>query len=188
MSRIGNRIIMIPEGVTVENKDNTITVTGPKGTLSKPLLNGVNFEAKDGQIKLTIEDESKNAMHGTMNALINNMIIGVTKGYSKVLEIVGVGYRFNVQGSKLVINAGYSHPVEVQIPEGIKGEVKDNAVYLLCSDGFRHQISEEEIMDKLGPDATSSSEELQYGCVYLTELVKNRKETDNISVVVVKTF
>ena len=73
-------------------------------------------------------------------------------------------------------------------PDFIKGEVKDNAVYLLCSDGFRHQISEEEIMDKLGPDATSSSEELQYGCVYLTELVKNRKETDNISVVVVKTF
>ena len=133
MSRIGNRIIMIPEGVTVENKDNTITVTGPKGTLSKPLLNGVNFEAKDGQIKLTIEDESKNAMHGTMNALINNMIIGVTKGYSKVLEIVGVGYRFNVQGSKLVINAGYSHPVEVQIPEGIKGEVKDNTQLTLTS-------------------------------------------------------
>ena len=133
MSRIGNRIIMIPEGVTVENKDNTITVTGPKGTLSKPLINGVNFEAKDGQIKLTIEDESKNAMHGTMNSLVNNMIIGVTKGYSKVLEIVGVGYRFNVQGSKLVINAGYSHPVEMQIPEGIKGEVKENTQLTLSS-------------------------------------------------------
>ena len=133
MSRIGNRIIMIPEGVTVENKDNTITVTGPKGTLSKPLLNGVNFEAKDGEIKLTIEDEKYNAMHGTMNALINNMIIGVTKGYTKVLEIVGVGYRFNVQGSKLVINAGYSHPVEIQIPEGIKGEVKDNTQLTLTS-------------------------------------------------------
>ncbi len=126
MSRIGNRILMIPEGVTVENKDNMITVSGPKGTLSKPLLNGVKFENSDGQVKFTIEDESNNAMHGTMNALVNNMIIGVTKGYSKVLQIVGVGYRFNVQGSKLVINAGYSHPVEMQIPEGIKGEVKDN--------------------------------------------------------------
>ena len=126
MSRIGNRILMIPEGVTVENKDNMITVSGPKGTLSKPLLNGVKFENSDGQVKFTIEDENNNAMHGTMNALVNNMIIGVTKGYSKVLQIVGVGYRFNVQGSKLVINAGYSHPVEMQIPEGIKGEVKDN--------------------------------------------------------------
>ena len=133
MSRIGNRIIMIPEGVTVENKDNTITVTGPKGTLSKPLINGVNFEAKDGQIKLTIDDEKNNAMHGTMNSLINNMIIGVTKGYTKVLEIVGVGYRFNVQGSKLVISAGYSHPVEMQIPEGIKGEVKENTQLTLSS-------------------------------------------------------
>ena len=73
-------------------------------------------------------------------------------------------------------------------PDFIKGEVKKNAVYLLCSDGFRHQISDEEIMDKLGPEATPSNDELQYGCVYLTELVKNRKETDNISVVVVKTF
>ena len=96
MSRIGNRILMIPEGVTVENKDNMITVSGPKGTLSKPLLNGVKFENSDGQVKFTIEDESNNAMHGTMNALVNNMIIGVTKGYSKVLQIVGVGYRFNV--------------------------------------------------------------------------------------------
>ena len=126
MSRIGNRILMIPEGVTVENKDNMITVSGPKGTLSKPLLNGVKFETNDGQVKFTVEDENYSAMHGTMNALVNNMIIGVTKGYSKVLQIVGVGYRFNVQGSKLVINAGYSHPVEMQIPEGIKGEVKDN--------------------------------------------------------------
>jgi len=126
MSRIGNRILMIPEGVTVENKDNMITVSGPKGTLSKPLLAGVKFENSDGQVKFTVEEEKYNAMHGTMNALVNNMIIGVTKGYTKVLQIVGVGYRFNVQGSKLVINAGYSHPVEMTIPEGIKGEVKDN--------------------------------------------------------------
>ena len=126
MSRIGNRIIMIPEGVTVEENDGVITVKGPKGTLEKPLLRGVKYNVKDNEITLTRENEKDAAMHGTMNALIQNMIIGVTKGYSKGLEIVGVGYRFNVQGSKLIINAGYSHPVTLTIPEGIKAEVKDN--------------------------------------------------------------
>ena len=118
MSRIGNRIIMIPEGVTVEENDGVITVKGPKGTLEKPLLRGVKYNVKDNEITLTIENEKDAAMHGTMNALLQNMIIGVTKGYSRGLEIVGVGYRFNVQGSKLIINAGYSHPVSLTIPEG----------------------------------------------------------------------
>ena len=126
MSRIGNRIIMIPEGVTVEENDGVITVKGPKGTLEKPLLRGVKYNVKDNEITLTIDNEKDTAMHGTMNALLQNMIIGVTKGYSRDLEIVGVGYRFNVQGSKLIINAGYSHPVTLTIPEGIKAEVKDN--------------------------------------------------------------
>lgn len=126
MSRIGNRIIMIPEGVTVEENDGVITVKGPKGTLEKPLLRGVKYNVKDNEITLTIDNEKDSAMHGTMNALLQNMIIGVTKGYSRELEIVGVGYRFNVQGSNLIINAGYSHPVTLAIPEGIKAEVKDN--------------------------------------------------------------
>ena len=126
MSRIGNRIIMIPEGVTVEENDGVITVKGPKGTLEKPLLRGVKYNVKDNEITLTIDNEKDAAMHGTMNALIQNMIIGVTTGYTKGLEIVGVGYRFNVQGSNLIINAGYSHPVSLTIPEGIKAEVKDN--------------------------------------------------------------
>ena len=126
MSRIGNRIIMIPEGVTVEENDGVITVKGPKGTLEKPLLRGVKYNVKDNEITLTIDNEKDTAMHGTMNALLQNMIIGVTKGYSRDLEIVGVGYRFNVQGSKLIINAGQSHPVTLTIPEGIKAEVKDN--------------------------------------------------------------
>ena len=126
MSRIGNRIIMIPEGVTVEENDGVITVKGPKGTLEKSLLRGVKYNVKDNEITLTIENEKDAAMHGTMNALLQNMIIGVTKGYSRGLEIVGVGYRFNVQGQKLIVSAGYSHPVEMQIPEGLTGSVKDN--------------------------------------------------------------
>ena len=131
MSRIGNRILDIPEGVTVEDKDGTITVTGPKGTLTMPSSDKVKLTVEDNQLKITRDDDKNIAMHGTINSLINNMIIGVTKGYEKTLEIVGVGYRFNVQGNKIVIAAGYSHPVEMIVPEGIKAEVKDQTQLIL---------------------------------------------------------
>ena len=133
MSRIGNRIIKIPEGVTVENNDNVITVKGPKGTLSRELSENIKMELKDNELTLTIDNEAHKAMHGTMNALISNMVTGVTKGYERGLEIVGVGYRFNVRGDKLVINAGYSHPVEMDIPEGITVEAKDNTEIVVKS-------------------------------------------------------
>ena len=126
MSRIGNRILQIPEGVTVEEKDGNITVTGPKGTLTMPSSDKVKLSVEDNQLKITRDDDKNIAMHGTINSLINNMIIGVTKGYEKTLEIVGVGYRFNVQGNKIVIAAGYSHPVEMEIPQGITCEVPSN--------------------------------------------------------------
>ena len=133
MSRIGNRIIKIPEGVTVENNDNVITVKGPKGTLSRELSENIKMELKDNELTLTIDNEAHKAMHGTMNALISNMVTGVTEGYERGLEIVGVGYRFNVRGDKLVINAGYSHPVEMDIPEGITVEAKDNTEIVVKS-------------------------------------------------------
>ena len=126
MSRIGNRIITVPEGVTVENIDNVVTVKGPKGTLTQPMLKDITMKQEDNKITLERKNENAKAMHGTMNALVNNMIIGVTEGYSKSLEIIGVGYRFNVQGSKLVINAGYSHPVEMQVPAGLTVEANGN--------------------------------------------------------------
>ena len=128
MSRIGNRKITIPEGVTATIVDNTITVKGPKGELSYTYNKDITVTVNDNSIEVTRPNDLKliKSLHGTTNALIQNMIIGVTKGYSKGLEIVGVGYRFNVQGSNLIINAGYSHPVTLTIPEGIKAEVKDN--------------------------------------------------------------
>ena len=126
MSRIGNRIINIPEGVTVENVNNVVTVKGPKGTLNQPMLKDITMTQEGNKIKLERLNENAKAMHGTMNALINNMIKGVTTGYSKGLEIIGVGYRFNVQGNKLVVNAGYSHPVEMNFPEGITVELISN--------------------------------------------------------------
>ena len=126
MSRIGNRIITIPAGVTVEENEGIVTVKGPKGELKQPMLKDITMTVEGTEVKLERKNENAKAMHGTMNSLINNMIIGVTKGYEKGLEIIGVGYRFNVQGKKLVISAGYSHPVNMQVPEGITVEANGN--------------------------------------------------------------
>ena len=126
MSRIGNRIITVPAGVTVEEQDGVVVVKGPKGELKQPMLKDISMKVEGTEITLERANETAKAMHGTMNALVNNMIIGVTKGYAKTLETIGVGYRFNVQGKKLVINAGYSHPVEMAVPEGLTVEANGN--------------------------------------------------------------
>ena len=128
MSRIGNRELEIPTGVTVTVNENVVTVKGAKGELSLTLKEGINVKVED--TKLTVECTGKgkfdNAMHGTTNSLIKNMITGVSKGYSKGLEIIGVGYRFQVRGTELVVNAGYSHPVTVKIPQGLTIETVSN--------------------------------------------------------------
>ena len=126
MSRIGNRIIRVPAGVTVEENNGIVTVKGPKGELTQPMLKDITMKVEGTEITLERKNEAAKAMHGTMNALINNMIIGVTEGYSKGLEIIGVGYRFNVQGSKLTISAGYSHPVIMEVPAGLTVESVSN--------------------------------------------------------------
>ena len=128
MSRIGNRHLAIPEGVTVEVNGNVVTVKGSKGELNLTTSDLVTVEVKEGTVVVTRKNETIPArqMHGTTNANIRNMIIGVSEGYSKALEIIGVGYRFNLKGNKLVINAGYSHPVEVEIPSALKVAVEGN--------------------------------------------------------------
>ena len=126
MSRIGNRKIEVPEGVTVKVENDIVTVTGPKGSLSQKMLKGISLEQEGNTITLTRVNDAAKAMHGTMNALLHNMILGVTKGYEKGLEIIGVGYRFNVTGNKLTINAGYSHPVVMNVPEGLTVEAPSN--------------------------------------------------------------
>ena len=126
MSRIGNRIISVPEGVTVTEENGVVVVKGPKGELRQEMLKDIKMKQENGEIIVERKNEQAKAMHGTMNSLISNMIIGVTQGYEKALEIIGVGYRFNVQGKKLVINAGYSHPVELEIPEGLTVEANGN--------------------------------------------------------------
>lgn len=126
MSRIGNRIIKVPETVTVTEENGIVSVKGPKGTLEQVMLKGITMKNENNEIILERKNDEYKPNHGTMNALLHNMIIGVTEGYSKGLEIVGVGYRFNVQGNKLVISAGYSHPVEMVAPAELTLEANGN--------------------------------------------------------------
>ncbi len=121
MSRIGKRTLTIPENVNVELNNNVVTVKGPLGELSLNLVKNIEviIEDKTIMVKTLAEDKFTHAMHGTTNANIRNMLIGVSEGYKKALEIVGVGYKFNPQGEKLTITAGYSHPVVMEIPKGI---------------------------------------------------------------------
>ena len=127
MSRIGNRVLTIPEGVNVTLENDTLTVKGPKGSLDFPISKSVIVKI-DGNA-LTVETTDKadsNVMQGTTNAIIKNMIEGVSKGFEKGLEIIGVGYRFQVQGNVLTVNAGYSHPVKMTAPEGLTVEAVSN--------------------------------------------------------------
>ena len=128
MSRIGNRKIIVTAGVTVTNLDNKVTVKGPKGELSLDLVKGIEVNIDENTLVVTRPNDEKTikAMHGTTNANIENMIKGVTEGFQKGLEIIGVGYRFNVKGDTLVISAGYSHPVELAVPTGLSVEQVSN--------------------------------------------------------------
>ena len=143
MSRIGNRIISIPEGVTVTVESNTITVKGPKGELSYTFNKDITVTVKDNSIEVTRPNDLKlvKSLHGTTNALIKNMIIGVSEGYKKELEIVGVGYRFQVQGNKINVNAGFSHPVEVIVPDDLKVE-QVNTTEIAISGIDKQKVSE----------------------------------------------
>lgn len=128
MSRIGKRNLVIPAGVTIENNNNVVTVKGPKGELSLELSKNITVTVEENILKVerSSEDLKTKAMHGTTNALLKNYMEGVTEGYTKGLEIIGVGYRFNVKESTLVINAGYSHPVELEVPAGLTVEQVSN--------------------------------------------------------------
>jgi len=127
MSRIGKLPIVIPSGVTVTLEEgNMVTVKGAKGTLSRKLPLEMNIAQENGQLVITRPDDKKQsrAMHGLTRTLINNMVVGVTQGYVKRLEIVGTGYRCAKSGNKLTLSVGYSHPVEMPDPEGITTEVE----------------------------------------------------------------
>lgn len=131
MSRVGNRVLNIPTGVTVSVDNNKVTVKGPKGELSTEINEHLSVEINDTELKVLRENDNYKKYHGTANANINNMIVGVTEGFEKKLESVGVGYRFQVKGKELVVTAGYSHPVNVEVPEGITVEAPSNTELLI---------------------------------------------------------
>ena len=124
MSRVGRKPIPIKKGVTVSLKDKAISVKGPKGELSATVHKNIGVEIKDNHVLFTRADDEKEnrALHGLWRALVQNMIVGVTEGYSKKLEIVGVGYRAEMKGKKLQLLLGYSHPIIFGPPDGIKIE------------------------------------------------------------------
>ncbi|MBP3807585.1 MAG: 50S ribosomal protein L6 [Eubacterium sp.] len=131
MSRIGKMPIAVPAGVTVDiAENNKVTVKGPKGELSRALAPEMEIKMDGDVITVTRPNDLKRnrALHGLTRTLLNNMIIGVTEGYKKTLEVNGVGYRASKQGKKLVLNLGYSHPVEMEDPEGLETTVEDNKI------------------------------------------------------------
>ena len=131
MSRIGKLPINIPSGVTVDIKDNVVTVKGPKGELSETVNPSIKVSVEDGQISFTIDEandqvdaKQKQAFHGLYRALVNNMVVGVSEGYKKEMELVGVGYRVSNQGNLIEFSLGYTHPIFIQLPKEIKVETK----------------------------------------------------------------
>ena len=124
MSRIGKKPIPIPKGVTVKIEGNTVLVQGPKGKLDTALPTGIKVEQKDGNIVAIRENDSQAAVHGLARALVNNAVEGVTKGWTRELEIVGIGYRAEMKGKTMVVfNLGYSHPIEYPLPTGVEATV-----------------------------------------------------------------
>ncbi len=131
MSRIGRLPVAVPAGVTVDIKENnTVTVKGPKGTLERTFVPQIGIKLEGNEIIVTRPDDKKEnkAFHGLTRALIHNMVVGVSEGFSKTLEVNGVGYKAQKQGSKLVLSLGYSHPVEMEDPEGVESKVDGNKI------------------------------------------------------------
>lgn len=140
MSRIGNKVIKIPEGVNVEIHENLVTVKGPHGTLSRQFSDLVNFVVENGEIvvKRTGDEELERKNHGTARALLANMVEGVHTKFKKELEIIGTGYRAQLQGKVLTIMAGYSHNIDFNIPEGITVTLPRNTIIII--EGIDKQV------------------------------------------------
>ena len=124
MSRVGKKPITIPAGVTVAINDAELEVKGPKGTLKTPIPTGVTFKEEDGSLVAERAGKDNAAVHGLARALANNAVVGVTEGFKKDMDVVGVGYKVDVQGNKLMFALGYSHPIEYLLPDGIEAKTE----------------------------------------------------------------
>jgi large subunit ribosomal protein L6 len=142
MSRIGKNPVQVPSGVTVTINGNTVSVKGPKGELTQTFHKNVKVELKENEVLVSRPNDLKlnRALHGLTRSLINNMVEGVTKGYEKQLEILGVGYRAAVAGAKLTLNLGYSHPIEFTAPKGVTIEIDKDKKNILIIKGYDKQL------------------------------------------------
>ncbi len=142
MSRIGKLPIELPSGVTVDIKDGVITVKGSKGELKRDIHPKIKAEVKDNEIIVTRSDESKESrsLHGLMRSLIKNMVEGVTKGFEKRLEIIGVGYRANPSGNKITLNLGFSHPINYVGPQGIEFKADEDNKNIIIVSGIDKEL------------------------------------------------
>jgi large subunit ribosomal protein L6 len=143
MSRIGKKPIAIPQGVKVNIQGNLVSVQGPKGKLDTPLPSGIKMEQKDGHLLAVRPDDAHSAVHGLARALVNNAVEGVTKGWTKELEIVGIGYRAELKGKNTVVfTLGYSHPIEYPLPSGVDVAVDPKQTKLSVSGIDRQKVGQ----------------------------------------------
>jgi large subunit ribosomal protein L6 len=164
--------IAVPAGVTVDiAENNKVTVKGPKGTLERTLPSEMKIELKDGQIEVTRPNDLKKmkSLHGLTRTLINNMVVGVTDGYEKTLEVNGVGYRASKAGKKLTLNLGYSHPVEMEDPEGIESTVDGNKIIIKGIDKEKVGQYAANIRDKRRPEPYKGK-----GIKYADEVIRRK--------------
>ncbi len=172
MSRIGRLPVVVPAGVTVEIKEgNTVTVKGPKGTLERTLPSEMSIKLEDGHVVVTRPNDLKKmkSLHGLTRTLIHNMVVGVSEGYVKSLEVNGVGYRAAKQGNKLVLNLGYSHPVEMIDPEGIESAVDGNKITVKGIDKEKVGQYAAEIREKRKPEPYKGK-----GIKYADEVIRRK--------------
>ncbi|MBG9980638.1 50S ribosomal protein L6 [Facklamia sp. DSM 111018] len=139
MSRIGKLPVTIPAGVTVSKDGHTVTVKGPKGELSRQISPNIELKIEENEITFVRPNDSKEnrSLHGTTRSIVNNMVVGVSEGFKKELQLIGVGYRAQKQGNKLVLNVGLSHPVEFEASEGVSFEVPSNTQIIV--EGFNKE-------------------------------------------------
>ena len=173
MSRIGRMPIAVPAGVTVDiAENNKVTVKGPKGTLERVLPAEMDIKLEDGHIVVSRPNDLKKmkSLHGLTRSLLNNMVHGVTEGYEKVLEVNGVGYRAQKQGKKLVLSLGYSHPVEMEDPEGLESVVDgQNKITIKGIDKEKVGQYAAEIRDKRRPEPYKGK-----GIKYADEVIRRK--------------
>ena len=172
MSRIGRMPIAIPDGVTVTiAENNQVTVKGPKGTLSRVLPSEMEIKVEGSEVTVTRPNDLKKmkSLHGLTRTLIHNMVVGVTDGFTKELEVNGVGYRASKAGKKLTLNLGYSHPVEMEDPEGLESTVDGNKIIIKGIDKEKVGQYAAEIRDKRRPEPYKGK-----GIKYADEVIRRK--------------